>query len=97
MLRDDGLSRGHHGIVEHPVEQPDLARGIAAGRDELRSDMLDDDARFHDRLAVIDEKRKLANRPMSGKLGLDLGLFDVAELERRAGFVKRDEGLPGVG
>ena len=30
------------------------------------------------------------------ELGLNVGLFDITELERRAGFVKRDQGLPGV-
>src|SRR4051794_33440189 len=96
MLGNDRVHGRHPRIVEHAVEQPNLASGFAVRRDEVWRDMLDDDARFHDRLAVVDQQRKLADRPMGSELGLDVRLFHVAELERRAAFVKGDQGFPGV-
>ena len=87
-------------IVEDAVEHPHLARNLGIIGDHRGGDMLDDDARFHDRHAVIDQQRKLADWPELQKRSLVFWIFvtrDVAKLERRVGVVERDQRLPGVG
>ena len=102
------LPRGEHNllrhihcvIIENPVEHPHLARGIASIRNQAGRDMFDDNARFHDRYAVVDEQREFADRPVREERRLVFGMrvaSDIAEFEPRIGFIQRDQRLPCVG
>jgi hypothetical protein len=103
-VEHDLLHRRHHVVVEEPVHHPDVegGAGIVGNQPQrpgmMEAEMLDDDARLHDRPVLVEQHGHALQRPEGRELR---GRFLVAgrehaELERGAVLVEGDQHLLAV-
>src|SRR3546814_1768996 len=69
LVGDHRLHPAHHMIVEDAVEETHLQRRVEIGGDQARLghqmvEIFDDDRRFEISRAIMDEQRKLPDRPV---------------------------------